>query len=324
MSASSQFTSWPFRALNRSTSMSKIRTLGHVLWLKARLRSRSKRHFYFLSTGRVGTLFFSRALDLATNGQVYHQPKPKLLDEMSRVVETFVASEDRFRALRVEQFPHLERQILRQRSLAGDVYGDTLNTMFPFGLMLHDYLGPDRLRLVHLIRDPRSCGRSILKAERDDFGYGRFHIFRPPAFLKGLEGAEAADKAAAIWNNINGMIKRQFELIDDQRVCKTIRLEDLDLEMLREVYDFLELDGFDADALKALMEDRSQSVRHSHVAGQDLDGGETDYRRKLALEHNPDATPAELDRIERLCAPLAAHFGYGASSAIRPAGRGQV
>ena len=103
-----------------------------------------------------------------------------------------------------------------------------------------------------------------------------------------------------------------------------MRRRHLDLEMLREVYDFLELDGFDADALKALMEDRSQSVRHSHVAGQDLDGGETDYRRKLALEHNPDATPAELDRIERLCAPLAARFGYGASSAVRPAGRVQV
>ena len=89
------------------------------------------------------------------------------------------------------------------------------------------------------------------------------------------------------------MIKYQFQLIDDPDVCKTIRLEDMSLDSTRELFDFLQLDGFDAQEITGLMNDTSPDVRHSHA--------------KPGCCY---VTDDELKDIVRICAPLAAEFGY--------------
>lgn len=252
-------------------------------------------NFYFLSTGRVGTRFFSKVLGTATNATVLHQPSPSLKETVVRdVVRTFHLDPDAFWRLRIEDFLALEEKVLRQMTYGTAVYGDTLNHMFPFGHMLYRHFGRDRVRLVHLIRNPVDCGRSTLKAERDDTGRGRFTELRPPEFLT---GASPAEKAAGIWNGVNGMIREQFERIDDPSACRVIRLEDISLKLVEELFDFLHLDGFDAKRIETLMNDRSHDVRHSHLS---------------VNRARPDATPEELELIERLCAPLAANYGYSA------------
>ena len=253
-----------------------------------------KINFYFLSTGRVGTRFFSKVFGSATNATIFHQPEPSLKESVVRdVVSKYMVDKKQFQRVNIGDYSVLEEKILQQMQYPAEVYGDTLNHMFPFGFMLYKYLGPERLRLVHLIRDPVSCGRSILKSERDDTGKGRFKELRPPEFI---QGSNPAEKSANIWNGVNEMIRYQFDLINDPKVCKVVRLEDMSIELIEELFEFLGLKGFDKEKAKELMNDKSHDVRHSH------------------LTVNPeriDATQDELSVIERMCSSLSKKYGYG-------------
>jgi len=266
--------------------------------LKSKRYKNRKLNFYFLSTGRCGTRFFSQVLRTATNAYVRHQPGPQLRKVGWNIVSIYVQNKDKFKALTVDDYPLLKEKLFRQLTVPFEIYGDTLNHMYPFGYMLYKYLGPKRLRLVHLIRNPVDCGQSILKSERDDTGHGRFHKLRAPKFITGENPAE---KTANVWNNINRMIQYQFELIDNPSVCKTFRLEDVSVESIQELFDFLDLEGFDMEKVSVLMEDTSHNVRHSHI------------------DRNPErmnATEEELTTISRMCAPLASEFGYNMSFLI--------
>jgi len=173
------------------------------------------------------------------------------------------------------------------------VYGDTLNHMFPYGYMLYNYFGSGRVRLIHLVRDPVTCCRSIIKSERAGQNVpDRFHELRPDEFIQGKTDAE---KAAGIWNGVNGMVQTQFNMINDPQACKTVRLEDVSVELVNELFDFIGLQGFDRARVEDLLGDSSHDVRHSHI------------------ERNPervDASDAELREVERLCYPLAWDLGY--------------
>lgn len=265
-----------------------------LCYLKRRTYAGRRMNFYFLSTGRVGTRFFAKVLGTAPNAYVRHQPSPQLKHSVVReVVSCFVNDPRRYESLSLADFPRLEEKIMRQLSFPFEVYGDTLNHMFPFGLMLYKYFGPEKLRLIHLIRHPVGCGRSILKSERDDDGQGRFEELRPPEFLTGKTPAE---KAADIWNGVNGMIRTQFEIINNPSVCRVFRLEDVSRDSIKDLFDFLCLKGWEENRIAALMADRSHDVRHSHIR----------YPGNTKI----DATKEELASISKRCAPLARLFGY--------------
>lgn len=248
--------------------------------------------FHVLSTGRVGTRFLAHVLATATNATVRHQPGPRLHDTVGdKLVRVFTSEPERFWRLRVEDFPLLERKILLQGTIPAEVYGDTLNHMFPYGHMLYRYFGRDRIRLLHLVRNPIACCRSIVVSEKD-FGQGdRFRELRPPEFI---EGDDAAEKAAGVWNGVNRMVTRQFEEIDDEEVCRVVRTEDFELDLFRELFAFLGLEGFDEEKIRSLMEDRSHDVRHSHVSVHD----------------DRQVERWELEKVAELCAPVAENYGY--------------
>lgn len=274
------------------TALRRLKARTHIPVLRRRTHDGRILNFYVLSTGRTGTRFLSRVLGTATNAAVHHQPSPQLKDTVVReVVGTWAASREAFWDLRVEDFPLLEEKILGQLAIPAPIYGDTLNHMFPFGHMLYRYLGRERIRLIHLVRHPVPCCRSILVAEKDFGEGGRFGELRPPEFL---EGETAAEKAAGVWNGVNEMAARQLERIDDPGVCRTVRIEDVDVELARELFDFLGLEGFDRDELAPLMRDDSREVRHSHV------------------EHHADrrVEREELETVARLCRSRAEGFGY--------------
>ena len=269
-----------------------IRTHINCALLRRKKFPGRKLNFYFLSTGRVGTRFFARVLDTAKNARVFHQPGPQLKKTaVQDVVSTYMRDIENFKKLTVSDFPQLEEKILRQLAIPVPVYGDTLNHMFPFGYMLYKYFGPKRVRLVHLIRHPVPCGRSTIVAEKDWGSGERFTELRPKEYIKANTPAE---KAANIWIEVNSMIRKQFALIDDPSVCKVFRLEDVTIDSIRDLFEFLRLEGFDEKKIKPLMGDTSHNVRHSHVKFHD----------------EREVTKEELDIVSRLCAPLAKKYGY--------------
>ena len=238
-------------------------------------------NFYFLSSGFCGTRFYHHALRLARNAEVWHQPGHEEISEVTELMEQrFAADQGSFLRTELAEFPGVRRRIDKRLALPW-IYGDTLNWMRGLGLMLYRYAGAERLRLVALVRHPMATVRSMLAHFRTD---------APAPF----SDVALAEELARRWVRQYAMIAYQFETIDNPAVCMTIRLEDVSLAQIRSLYHFIGLDGFDAAAIGALLENRRKEVRHSH------------------LDESPVmASQEELRAAWRICAPLAAAYGYG-------------
>ena len=223
-----------------------------------------KLDFYFLSTGRCGTRFVARVLDLATNATVYHEPNPTAYPDYHRKADEYFRNPESLKSTDYSQYPMFRRKLRINASVPASVYGVTARMNFPFGVVLHDVI-PNKVKLVHLIRNPVDCCRSIIRVESDRYGTG----FLPSRARALVEGHNDFDRAISIYVKTNQMIRGQFDHINDPSVCKVVRVEDLSVDAFRELYEFLELEGFDADAVTRVMNDKSDNVRHSHMARLD-------------------------------------------------------
>jgi hypothetical protein len=254
-------------------------------------------NFYFLSSGFCGTRFHHHVLRLATNAEVWHQPGHEEISEITDLLEQrFEQDPNRFLRTEIAEFPHLKRRIDKRLALPW-IYGDTLNWMRGLGYMLYNYIGPERLRLVELVRHPMATCRSMMAYSRATSATNSSDV-------------ALAEEMARRWVRQYSLIHYQFAAIDDPQICKRIRLEDSGIEQLRELYDFLNLEGFDEAAVSVLLGSRSREVRHSH------------------LNESPvPASKEELQAIWRVCGPLAEQYGYVEeqrfydSTPSRPVGR---
>ena len=237
-------------------------------------------NFYSLSTGYCGTRYYHHALRPATNAEIWHQPGHDDIAEVTFILERRLESDpDAFVRADLAEFPNLMRRIDKRLALPW-VYGDTLNWMRSLACMLYKHIGPQRLRLVELVRHPVAACRSMLAAERRSAS-------------DGVSDLALAEEMARRWVRQYTYIRQQLRAIDKPQVCRTIRLEDTGLEQIRDLYDFLGLEGFDAEAVTALLGNTSRDIRHSH---------------RQASDH--PASREELRAIWQVCGPLAAQYGY--------------
>ncbi len=242
--------------------------------------SESPINFYFLSTGFCSTRFHHHVLGLATNAEVWHQPGHEDIAEIVNLLEErFTEDPEGFLGTTIAEFPRLKRRIDKRLSLPW-VYGDTLNWMRALAYILYQYIGPKRLRLVQLVRHPVATCRSMLADGRK-------------SLPEGVSDIALAEETARRWVLQYACIRHQFQAIDDETVCRTIRLEDTSLDQIKALYDFLSLEGFDEAAVGALLADETQDVRHYH-------------RRDAPVQPSRE----ELHAIWDICAPLAAAYGY--------------
>ncbi|MGH8646572.1 MAG: hypothetical protein ACREX4_19780 [Gammaproteobacteria bacterium] len=128
----------------------------------------------------------------------------------------------------------------------------------------------------------------MLKVERKEA-----FLRRPTGFLK---HAVPAINAANLWIQTNRLCKEIIERVSEPDIARTIRIEDLDLEGFRELYDFMEIKGFDENRIALIVRNPDPKFRYSHIL-------------RAALR-TPDVTEDEIEVIAKLTKPLAAHFGY--------------
>lgn len=250
-------------------------------------------NFYSLSSGRCGTKFLYRVLSLATNATVFHSPTPHLRYEVQKLVQIYKNDFEKFRRLNTSSFRRVQLMLRHQSTYTSEVYGNTMFTSYALGLLLYKHFGNERIRLLHLIRNPIDCCSSILRAEREDGGVG-FRFLRGAEFI---EGKSDAEKAASIWINTNQMISDIFREINNPQICQVVRIEDVDLEKIKELYKFLHLKGFDEARILPLMSDASEDVRHSHQGRLDQEGAKR-------------ITNEEIEIIKNKTRDFAKRFGY--------------
>jgi len=222
-------------------------------------------NFYFLSSGYCGTRFYHHLLRSATNAEVWHQPGHDDITEITDLLEErFIRDPEAFINTTMDEFPRLRRRIDRRLSLPW-IYGDTLNWMRGLGLMLYRYIGPERLRLVELVRHPVAACRSMMTGHHRSTDEESSDI-------------ALAEDMARRWVRYYSYIRRQFEAINDPTVCRTVRLEDTGFELIRELYGFLSLEGFDETAISALLTNTAKDVRHQHNRDAQVPASEEELR----------------------------------------------
>lgn len=237
-------------------------------------------NFYFLSTGYSGTRFYHHVLRHASNAEVWHQPGHEdIADIVHLMEERFINDPSHCLNADLTDFPAVQRRIDKRLSLPW-VYGDTLNWMRGLAYMLHKYIGPDRLRLVQLIRHPLATCRSIMSmSER--------------SVTEQWSDISLAEETARHWVRQYSWIQYQFDAINNDAECRTVRLEDTSLELIKSLYDFLGLDGFDEGSIGRLLTNKTQDVKHFH-------------NRQAQIP----ASKEELSIIWDICGDLASRYGY--------------
>ena len=237
-------------------------------------------NFYFLSTGHSGTRFYHHVLRLASNAEVWHQPGHEdIADIVHLMEERFINDPSSCLNTDLTEFPAVQRRIDKRLSLPW-VYGDTLNWMRGLAYMLHKYIGPERLRLIQLIRHPLATCRSIMAlSER--------------SVSEQWSDIALAEKTARHWVRQYSWIQYQFDAINNDAECRTIRLEDTSLGLIESLYDFLGLDGFDEVSIGGLLTNKTQDVKHFHARHAQI-----------------PASKEELSAVWHICGELASQYGY--------------
>ncbi len=237
-------------------------------------------NFYFLSTGYCGTRFYHHVLRLASNAEVWHQPGHEEICDIVDVMEQgFINSPEGCLDADLTDFPAVRRRIDMRLSLPW-VYGDTLNWMRGLAYMLHKYIGPDRLRMIQLIRHPLATCRSIMASSERSVGAEWSDL-------------ALAEETARHWVRQYSWIQYQFRAISNDAECRTVRLEDTNSELVKSLYTFLGLEGFNENAVERVLTSTNQDVRHFHARHTQI-----------------PASKEELSVAWKICAELAAQYGY--------------
>ncbi len=246
-------------------------------------RSREHRSFFLMSSSLAGGDTLSDLLETASNTRVWRDCEP--LD-----IERVRGSRDQ----RVV-FWEARARIVRETWEAGQVYIETAHDLTPFAVTIAgDVLDA---RFLVLVRDPRTFVRLAM-------GRGYYATGGPEddALLEPPPGSpehaawsqgDRFSKVCWLWAQTYTHIANAMGEIPPERVA-VILFEEMvgDLGTAQAIFEFCELQGYDEDAARAVLERR------------------VDDENEAGFPHPRDWTPAQHDTLWRLCGDVAACFGY--------------
>ncbi len=253
------------------------------------LAKKKQNAFFVLSSGRCGTLTLAHLLNTATNANVWHHPQP---DPIKESLLAYWSEIDKEKAFWKARYP-----ILHKTWSEGLIHGETDLLMTPFCDMLPNEI-PDS-KFIVLVRDPRDFVRSGMRRNyycRHPWDFGRL---RPKEDSKEFEKWKKSDqfgKICWLWNETYQKINHMVNKIGEDRVL-VVRFEDLisSIEKTMEVFDFLDLKGFDEEKMSAIL---------SHKFNEQVSGTFTKPENWPAHRH---------DTLWRICGQTAEKYGYSRS-----------
>jgi neutral ceramidase len=212
--------------------------------------------FFVLSTGRSGTQTLAHLLEEATNAKVWHHPEPNLIHETKLSYWDEINNHSTFWQGRGE--------IIAQAWEQGLIHGETDHNMTPFAHTIADDI-PNSKFLV-LIRDPREFVRSGMRrgyyVAGGPWDEGRLKPHPKSADHKLWSTLTSFEKVCWLWAETYRHIERRIQLIGAQRV-KIIPFHKLvqGPKMSKEIFDFLELDGYNEAKVKQILSHKLNAQR---------------------------------------------------------------
>ena len=215
-----------------------------------------KRIIFIVSTGKSGSCFLANMLNLADNALILHEPGTMLPKDCVTAVRDHGEEKDKFYKSQLANYPEamgkLEEIQRVEEQGRYQIYGQSHSNVYPFCYHLFKKYG-DRLSVIHLVRNPLDTCMSLVAYTHSGVGYF------PPDLYRGCE--TPAQKAVAIWRNVNRIIREQGEMIGSSSYVHC-RLEDVsNPDGLSTLYARLGLTGFDRGEVEKELSNRA--IRNS-------------------------------------------------------------
>lgn len=196
--------------------------------------------YFITGTGRCGTLLLSKVLGCSNKTHCNHEFSMKTL----KMKEAYFKSKMKIYYKEIDNKLAPTIKEYNGKNLSYGECSSHLYFIYPELFRRYEYTS----RFALLVRRPENFIRSALARGffSPDHPRGLEHV-RPP---KDIEIGRIWDeitpfeKCAWYWAMVNGYVYRYFQTIP-HAMFKIIKLEELDLEICRELYELFQLDDFD-------------------------------------------------------------------------------
>jgi hypothetical protein len=211
-------------------------------WLQAAWRSDGAPVCFFATgTGRCGSMLLAQMLGTGTNVDCHHE----------RSITTTVMKQAYYQADLSLLDPELKNNlfpVVETSRRAGKIYGECSAHLFLLLSRIHNQYGK-RVRFVHLVRRPDTFAQSALARGFFDqkHPHALEHIRPPDSSPMGRcwPRLQPLEKCLWYWNEVNSHIIEDLRALPPE-LWRLQRLEDMSLETMRGLFDFLHIRGFDS------------------------------------------------------------------------------
>jgi hypothetical protein len=262
------------------------------------LRPLNIRCYFITGTGRCGTMLVSKLLSLGRNTQCDHEKSIIY----TKIKQAYLTGE--MEPLH-EEIGTVIEPLVKSHNRKGMIYGECSGLMYLVFEELYRRYGK-RARFVLLVRHPEEFVRSALA--RGFFDPQHPHALehlraRPDTDMgKRWETASPFEKCLWYWNLVNGMLYNFFCCLPDN-LWKIQQIEKLDVESSRELFEFLQVDGFNEKDVQEML---SVRINATPVAGHEGDVNPWSSSVNLGSRSSWDQT--KLSAYEKWAKPLSEIF----------------
>ncbi len=252
--------------------------------------------FFATGPGRCGTLMLSKVLDCSRYVLCNHEHSinTRLLKRSFQKNRPDILYKD---------LDNILVPAVREQNQSKTVYGESsghLYSLFPELFRRYEY----STRFILLARNPENFIRSALARGffSPDHINGLEHVIPPIDTEIGSRWKEATpfEKCAWYWAMVYGMVYWFFLTIPSS-LYKIVRIEDFCIELVEELYDFLNIPGFKKDktAIEILL-----GERHNASPGQGDERSLNPYSEKISLGPKSTWNSEQLDVFQRHVIPM--------------------
>lgn len=251
--------------------------------------------FFLSGTGRCGTMLLSRILSLGENAHCDHEGSI----DVAKLTEAYETG--RFDALADDVARNIVPRAAEFRR-QGVSFGISSAHLFPVLPALDRHFG--EARFVLLVRRPDTFVASALARGFFDSSHPNgFQLLRPPPGEKTRESWHAMlpfERCLWYWTHVNGEVLKFLRGLPSDR-WRMQRIEDLDLEAVCALFEFLDLRGFER------VEDAVRKLLRTPINATPQPGEEGEWNPFSRHDTLPTMDEWSVDRRGRLaefCRPL--------------------
>jgi hypothetical protein len=195
---------------------------------------------FFLSTGRCGTLWFTKLMENVKEAAAFHNPSPPLVEQSKSVYECR-AKEKGSALLEGELFLAARENLLRQAYHHDKVYIETNNRISFLAYGILEKI--PNARFIHLYRNPFSFIRSGVNrgwySGHSKHDLGRIEPVIGDQYYNRWVKMSQLEKIAWLWKETNQFILDFVKVLQSEAFF-TYNFDENSPEKLRELFDFLD------------------------------------------------------------------------------------